>query len=52
MSLMSSQVIVEDTTFLDNSAKSVTHGITMIASTMEFYNSTVSFTKKFADSLS
>ena len=51
MQLMSSKALVEDCTFLDNSALKTNHGITMIASTLELYNSTISFSAKFADGL-
>jgi hypothetical protein len=51
MQLMSSKAFVEDSVFLDNSATFVNHGITMITSTIEFYNSTVSFSPGFADTL-
>ena len=40
MQLMSSQAYVQSSSFTDNSATYVNHGITMITSTVEFYNST------------
>ena len=51
MQLMSSQALVEHSTFTDNSATQVNHGITMITSQIEFYNSTVSFSDGFAETL-
>jgi len=49
MQLMSSQAFVEHSTFQDNAATAMNHGITMITSKTEIYNSTVTFSEGFSD---
>ena len=51
MQLMSSKAFFEYSTFTDNSATFVNHGITMITSETEFYNSQVTFSPGYSDNL-
>ena len=51
MQLMSSKAYFEDSIFTDNSATFVNHGITMITSETEFYNSQVTFSPGYSDNL-
>ena len=46
--LMSSKAYIIDSTFTDNSAIIVNHGITMITSKLEFVSSNVTFSEEFA----
>lgn len=48
---MSSKAYVQSSDFTNNYAQFVNHGITMITSEIEFFNSTVSFSDGFADNL-
>ena len=49
--LMSSEGLIRESYFTNNRADYVNHGITLITSKLEFYNSTVSFSPGFADNL-
>ena len=51
MQLMSSKAYFDDSIFTDNSAQFVNHGITMITSETEFYNSQVAFSPGYSDNL-
>ena len=48
---MSSNAYIFNSSFTDNYAVIVNHGITMISSNLEFVNSNVTFSDEFADSL-
>ena len=48
---MSSNAYITDSVFEDNYGQKINHGITMITSNLEFYNSEVSFSKIFASRL-
>ena len=48
---MSSKALIENSQFENNSALISNHGINMITSTTEVYNSTVNFDPKFAEKL-
>ena len=49
---MSSNAYISDSSFTDNYAVIVNHGITMITSILEFVNSNVTFSDEFSDTLS
>ena len=51
MHLQLSEMLIENSTFTDNFAKFVNHGITLISSTVEMKESKVTFSEGFADSL-
>ena len=48
---MSSNAYITDSSFTDNFANIVNHGITMITSNLEFVNSNVNFSEKFTEYL-
>ena len=51
MSLMSSKAFIENSEFLDNFAYQSNHGINMITSNAEIYNTKISFSEGFTDYL-
>ena len=51
MNLMSSNVFIENSFFMDNSAEKYTHGISMISSIVEVYGTSITFTEHFAENL-
>ena len=51
MHLLLSEMYIESSTFTDNSALFVNHGITLITSTLEMRESNVTFTEGFAETL-
>ena len=51
MYLRSSEMLIDNSTFTDNSALYVNHGLSLITAKLEIRESTISFTEGFAETL-